>query len=140
MCVLDVFHMCVFSVCVCVCPRCFHMCVYTCVCFHFQYTYKFIKSPLFVLNSLYDTAQLAGILGLDCLPPHCDQHQMKFFDNFRNVCCFVTGYFCVNYLIKHMSFCFYKIGVSSSAWSSSELFFCRFICRLVSHPLPDTGR
>lgn len=50
-----------------------------------QYTFPFIKSPVFVLNSLYDTAQLAGILGLNCLPPNCSDQQMKFFDNFRNV-------------------------------------------------------
>ena len=54
-------------------------------CFLLQYTFPFIKSPMFVLNSLYDTAQLAGILGLDCLPPNCSDQQMKFFDNFRNV-------------------------------------------------------
>ena len=50
-----------------------------------QYTFQFIKMPLFILNSLYDTAQLNGILGLKCLPPNCDAEQMKFFDNFRTV-------------------------------------------------------
>lgn len=53
--------------------------------FFLQYTFPFIKTETFVLNSLYDTAQLAGILGLDCLPPNCSDQQMKFFDNFRNV-------------------------------------------------------
>ena len=50
-----------------------------------QYTFPFIKRPIFVLNSLYDTAQLSGILGLKCLPPNCDADQMKYFENFRNV-------------------------------------------------------
>ena len=49
-----------------------------------QYTFSFIKTPMFVGNSLYDTAQLAG-LGLGCLPPHCPEDKMKFFYNFRTV-------------------------------------------------------
>ena len=53
--------------------------------FLLQYNFEFIESPIFVLNSLYDTAQLDGILMLDCLPPDCDDQQMKFFDNFRDV-------------------------------------------------------
>jgi hypothetical protein len=44
-------------------------------CLFAPFTFEFIKSPIFVLNSLYDTAQLAGILGLDCLPPDCDDQQ-----------------------------------------------------------------
>ena len=50
-----------------------------------QYSYPFIKSPIFVLNSQYDTWQLANILQLGCLPPRCSESQMKFFENFRNV-------------------------------------------------------
>jgi hypothetical protein len=52
-------------------------------CVFAPYTFQFIKTQLFILNSLYDTAQLSGILGLQCLPPNCDGEQMKFFDNFR---------------------------------------------------------
>jgi len=50
-----------------------------------QYSYPFIETPIFVLNSVYDTAQLAGILQLGCLPPNCSQEMMEFFDNFRVV-------------------------------------------------------
>lgn len=50
-----------------------------------QYSFPFIKSPIFILNSLYDTAQLTGNLGMVCLPPCCDAGQMTFFENFRNV-------------------------------------------------------
>ena len=49
-----------------------------------QYTYPYIKTPIFVLNSLYDTAQLSANQ-LGCLPPNCSQEQMEFFDNFRVV-------------------------------------------------------
>jgi len=52
-------------------------------CFFAPYSYPFIKTPIFVLNSVYDTAQLAGILQLGCLPPNCSQEMMEFFDNFR---------------------------------------------------------
>jgi hypothetical protein len=48
------------------------------------YMFPFIKTPTFIGNSLYDTAQLAGLLGLDCLPPNCPEDKMKFFYNFRN--------------------------------------------------------
>ena len=50
-----------------------------------QYSFPFIETPIFIINSLYDTAQITGILGLDCLPYNCDAEQMKLFDNFRNV-------------------------------------------------------
>ena len=50
-----------------------------------QYIFQFIKTPVFIANSLYDTAQLAGLLGLECLPPNCSDAMMKFFFNFRNV-------------------------------------------------------
>ena len=52
---------------------------------HPQYTYPYIKSPIFALNSQYDTWQLANILQLGCLPPKCSESQMKLFENFRNV-------------------------------------------------------
>lgn len=52
-------------------------------CVFAPFTFQFIKTPFFILNSLYDTAQLSGILGLKCLPPKCDEEQMKFFDRFR---------------------------------------------------------
>jgi len=40
-----------------------------------QYSYPFIKSPIFVLNSQYDTWQLANILQLGCLPPRCSEQR-----------------------------------------------------------------
>jgi hypothetical protein len=52
-------------------------------CFFAPYLFPFIKTPMFIANSLYDTAQLAGILRLGCLPPNCPEDKMKFFDNFR---------------------------------------------------------
>ena len=50
-----------------------------------QYTYPYIKSPIFALNSQYDTWQLGNILQLGCLPPNCSPTQMTFFENFRKV-------------------------------------------------------
>ena len=58
---------------------------YTCSFAHIQYSFPYIKSPMFVLNSLYDTAQLAGILKLPCLPPNCSDKDMMFFYNFEHV-------------------------------------------------------
>ena len=52
-------------------------------CFMAQYTYPYIKTPVFVLNSEYDTWQLDNILQLGCLPPHCNETQMKAFTNWR---------------------------------------------------------
>lgn len=37
---------------------------------------------MFVLNSEVDTAQLAGILQLPCLPPNCSDAEMKYFYEF----------------------------------------------------------
>ena len=53
--------------------------------FVLQYTFPFIKSPMFVLNSLYDIIQLHCNLQLDCLPPNCSDSQMKAFYNFESV-------------------------------------------------------
>ena len=50
-----------------------------------QYLFPFIKTPMFIGNSLYDTAQLLGILGLDCLPPNCSEDMLKFFYEFKHV-------------------------------------------------------
>ena len=40
---------------------------------------------MFVVNSQYDTTQLACTLELGCLPPNCSEEQMEFFDQFREV-------------------------------------------------------
>lgn len=74
-----------------------------------QYMFSFIKIPVFIANSLYDTAQLNGLLGLNCLPPNCSEDQMKFFDNFRNV-----KQICVNRKVVFL----YCICVYRSSWSS----------------------
>ncbi len=50
-----------------------------------QYSFPYIKTPVFVLNSDYDTAQLSGNLQLPCLPPNCSEEQMKYFYQFRVV-------------------------------------------------------
>lgn len=52
-------------------------------CFMAQYTYPHIMTPMFVLNSEYDTWQLANILQLGCLPPKCNETQMTAFTNWR---------------------------------------------------------
>ena len=44
---------------------------------HLQYSYQYIKTPIFVLNSIYDTAQLAGIYRLPCFPPNCTEEQIQ---------------------------------------------------------------
>lgn len=52
-------------------------------CLFAPYSIQYIKTPVFILNSDYDTAQLAGILDLPCLPPNCTAKQMEFFYKFR---------------------------------------------------------
>ena len=54
--------------------------------FHAQYLYNNIKTPLFVLNSQYDTAQLSGLYKLPCLPPkNCSTEDMKLLQHFNQV-------------------------------------------------------
>jgi hypothetical protein len=50
-----------------------------------QYIYADIKTPIFVLNSMYDTAQLKDIFGLPCLPGNCSDEMMKKFEYFHEV-------------------------------------------------------
>ena len=50
-----------------------------------QYMFAFIKTPLFVLNSMYDSAQLKGLYGLPCLPPKCSSEMMTKFKHFHDV-------------------------------------------------------
>ena len=50
-----------------------------------QYIYSYIKAPLFVLNSQYDTAQLSSIYNLPCLPNNCSAENMKLFEHFNQV-------------------------------------------------------
>ena len=52
-------------------------------CFMAQYTYPYIKTPIFVLNSEYDTWQLSNILQLGCLPPKCTPEKMTDFTKWR---------------------------------------------------------
>eukprot|EP00118_Oscarella_pearsei_P024870 m.306977 g.306977 ORF g.306977 m.306977 type:complete len:383 (+) comp41795_c0_seq1:77-1225(+) len=54
-------------------------------CFMAQYTYPHIETPIFVLNSEYDTWQLGNILQLGCVPPHCDTQQMQYFTAWRGI-------------------------------------------------------
>ena len=54
-------------------------------CFMAQYTEPFITSPLFGLNSIYDSWQLANILQIPCHPPSCPDQYMKDFENYRQV-------------------------------------------------------
>ncbi|XP_011408782.2 PREDICTED: pectin acetylesterase 5-like [Amphimedon queenslandica] len=51
-------------------------------CFMAQYTYRYISSPIFTLNSMNDIWQLKNILGIKCLPPKCTESDMKHFYNF----------------------------------------------------------
>ena len=52
-------------------------------CFMAQYTYPYIQTPIFVLNSLYDTWQLGNILQLGCNPPDCNNTRMLEFFAWR---------------------------------------------------------
>ena len=52
---------------------------------HTQYTFPYIKSPIFVINSQYDTYQLETTVRLECLPPSCSEDEMVFFNMFREV-------------------------------------------------------
>ena len=54
-------------------------------CFMAQYTEPFITSPLFGLNSIYDSWQLSQILQIPCIPPNCTDEYMKDFENYRQV-------------------------------------------------------
>ena len=45
-----------------------------------QHIYQYIKAPVLVINSCYDIAQLRRY-SLPCLPPHCDDKEMEFFNN-----------------------------------------------------------
>ena len=44
---------------------------------------EYIRTPLFVYNSAYDTWQLPNILGLTCLPPNCNAAEYAEFENFQ---------------------------------------------------------
>ena len=55
-----------------------------------QYTYEYIKTPIFVLNSIYDTAQLNGLFGLPCLPPNCSRANEEEFYDYGQVCITVS--------------------------------------------------
>ena len=50
-----------------------------------QYSYQFIKTPIFVLNSIYDSAQLRGLYKLPCLPPNCTEGRVQQLMNFGSV-------------------------------------------------------
>ena len=68
-------------------------------CFMAQYTEPFITSPLFGLNSIYDSWQLANILQIPCKPPDCSPEYMKDFENYRKVRKNIfDGYFLVSSL------------------------------------------
>jgi len=55
-------------------------------CFLPQYSLPFIATPLFVVNSAADAAQM-GLLNLDCNPQRksdCNSSQLAYLDNFRD--------------------------------------------------------
>jgi hypothetical protein len=57
-------------------------------CMSAQYTYPYISTPIFSLNSMYDTWQIKNTLELGCNPPQCTPEQMKqlekFFEEFKS--------------------------------------------------------
>jgi hypothetical protein len=56
------------------------------MCFFAQYTFPHIKTPLFVLNSAYDTWQLPNILQFNCKNlSTCPEAEKEAFYNYRNV-------------------------------------------------------
>ena len=61
------------------------MCIFDIWTVSAQYSYQFIKTPIFVLNSIYDTAQLRGLYQLPCLPPNCTDDQVQQLMNFGSV-------------------------------------------------------
>jgi hypothetical protein len=50
-----------------------------------QYIYADIKTPTFVLNSMYDIAHLKNIFGLPCLPGNCTEEMLVHFERFHEV-------------------------------------------------------
>ena len=70
---------------------------YTYICVYplfLQYTYPYIKTPIFLLNSAYDAWQIENILQLGCVPPACTEAQLWELENFGQV---------HNYIIKYGS-------------------------------------
>ena len=61
--------------------------IYLCVLCCLQYIYSYIKAPLFVLNSQYDTNQLAHYR-LPCVPSaskNCSSEDVKLLQHFNQV-------------------------------------------------------
>ncbi|XP_065184023.1 uncharacterized protein LOC135814780 isoform X2 [Sycon ciliatum] len=52
-------------------------------CFFAQYSVSYISSPIFALQSLYDSNQLKTILQLPCVPPKCNASEYQLFLNWR---------------------------------------------------------
>jgi hypothetical protein len=57
-------------------------------CFMAPYTLPFIKTPLFIANSLVDQWQAGNIMDLGCDPTqsgNCNTAQLTYLQNFRNI-------------------------------------------------------
>ncbi|XP_062512571.1 uncharacterized protein LOC134188416 [Corticium candelabrum] len=54
-------------------------------CFMAQYTYPYIKTPIFVFNAEYDTWQLQNILQVGCKAPNCNESQMQLIARWRTM-------------------------------------------------------
>ena len=51
-----------------------------------QYAVGFLKTPIYIINSIYDELILDLIVGLKCLPPSdCSEEDTKIFENYRTV-------------------------------------------------------
>ena len=106
-----------------------------------QYLFSFIKTPMFIANSLYDTAQLAAILQLGCLPPHCPEDKMKFFNNFRTVRLYIWCFqLCINFVQNEVWCTSFPLAIPGSVISSPGLWDNRNICWLMPGTLPDPNR
>ena len=50
-----------------------------------QHSFPYIKTPTFVYNAIYDELTVTTFYALDCVPPDCDEEQLKLFENFGKV-------------------------------------------------------
>ena len=52
-------------------------------CFFTEYSYKYVKTPIFYVNSLYDYWGLWFILGIHCHPSQCPEEQISKLEEFH---------------------------------------------------------
>lgn len=85
-------------------------CSYSCFLFHIspylyplplQYTFPFMKTPLFQYNSMYDTWQIPNILQVTCkFPDGCPEAEKEAVLGYRKVMYRIVSTLCNNVIIE----------------------------------------